>query len=132
MATLNTTIAVKYDFVVKQNQTFNPLLTFTEDDDDTPIDLTGATVKMSVREKICGCNHGCSPYDSSFNQVYKQDFTPTITGVDNNQLQFDDLIELARGQYVYDLLIVWPNGEQQYYLKGNFKVEKSYTDVDND
>lgn len=128
MPTLNTTIAVKYDFTVKQNQTFNPLITFV-DDDSNPIDLTGASIKMSVRTNSCGCNDECSPYNNNFNQVYKQDFLPGITGAFSNQLQFDDIIKLAAGRYVYDLLIVWPTGEQQYYLKGGFKVEKSYTDA---
>lgn len=127
--TLDTTIAVKFDFTVKQNQTFNPVLTFI-DDDDQPINLTGASIKMSVRQKFGVCSDGCSPYDTNFNQVYKQDFTPGIGGADNNELTFDDIIQLAKGVYVYDLLIVWPNGEQQYYLKGNFKVERSYADID--
>lgn len=129
MPTLDTSIAVKFDFIVKQNQTFNPLLTFT-DDVNEPIDFTGAQVKMSVREKYR--HGGCAPCginDSNFNQAYKQDFAPTVTGVDNNQLQFSGLINLAHGHYVYDLLVVWPNGEQQYYLRGNFKVQKSYTDA---
>lgn len=128
MPTLNTTMAVKFDFVVKQNQTFNPLLTFLHDD-DSPIDFSGATVKLSVRQKGCGCGGGCNPYDNSFNQVYKQDFTPEIIGINDNQLQFDDVIELARGLYTYDMIVVWPSGEQQYYLKGTFKVEKSYADA---
>ncbi len=128
MPTLNTTIAVKWDFVVKQNQTFNPLLTFVDVNDD-PIDFSGAIIKLSVREKNgCGCGGGCSAYDSNFNQVHKQDFIPQVVGVDNNQLQFEDVIELAKGSYVYDMLVVWPTGEKQYYLKGSFKVEKSYAD----
>jgi hypothetical protein len=129
MPELNTTLAVNFDFVVKQNQTFNPLLTFLHDD-DSPVDFTGTTIKLSVREKDgCGCNRGCSPHDTNFNQVYKQDFVPNITGSGDNELQFDDVIELAPGKYVYDMLVVWPDGEQQYYLKGKFKVEKSYTDA---
>jgi|SRR6186713_980219 len=132
MPTINTTIAVRFDFIVKQNQTFNPLLTFL-DDNNNPINFSGAIIKLSVREKgSCGCGGGCSSYNSNFNQVYKQDFEPEITGAGNNQLQFDDLIELARGQYVYDMIVVWPDGEQQYYLKGNFKVEKSYADANID
>lgn len=125
MPTLNTTIAVKFDFVVKQNQTFNPLLTFL-DDSDVPIDFTGTEIKLSVREKRCGCNSGCGAGDSNYNQVHKQDFTPTVTGASNNQLQFDSEVELAPGTYVYDMAVLWPNGEYQYYLKGSFKVEKSY------
>lgn len=128
MPTLNTTIAAKFDFVVKQNQTFNPLLTFL-DDNDAPIDFTGAEIKLSVREKGCGCRSGCDPGDASYNQAYKQDFTPLLTGASNNQLQFEDIIRLAKGNYVYDMLVVWPDGEQQYYLKGSFKVEKSYADI---
>lgn len=129
MLTLNTTRAVRLDFVVKQNQTFNPSLTFTNDD-DTPIDLSTALIKLSVRQKgACSRCEPCGISDSNFNQVYKQDFVPTVTGGFNNVLQFDSLIDLAKGMYVYDMLVVWPSGEQQYYLKGNFKVEKSYSDA---
>lgn len=128
MPTLDTTIAVKFDFVVKQNQTFNPLFTFL-DAAGLPIDLTGALIKLSVRRKACDCDDECSPYNISFNQTYKQDFVPQVTGISNNQLRFNDIIYLAKGQYVYDMLVVWPGGEQQYYLKGNFKVEKSYADI---
>lgn len=126
MPALNTTIAVKFDFIVKQNQTFNPLLTFL-DDDDAPIDLSGADIKLSVRSKNTDCMHDCNTHNSNFNQVYKQDFVPTI---DNNKLQFYDVINLAKGMYVYDMIVVWPSGEQQYYLTGTFKVEKSYADID--
>lgn len=126
--TLDATIAVKFDFTVKQNQTFNPVLTFI-DDADQPINLAGAAIKMSVRQKHGMCHDECSPYNSNFNQVYKQDFTPSVTGISNNQIVFDDIIQLAKGQYAYDLLIVWPSGEQQYYLKGSFKVERSYADI---
>jgi hypothetical protein len=127
---LDTTIAVKFDFTAKQNQTFNPLLTFVNDD-DTPINLSGTIIKMSVRLKHGLCNTGCDPFDSNFNQVYKQDFEPEVTGADNNKIQFNDIIYLAHGLYTYDLLIIWPSGERQYYLKGNFKVERSYTNGNN-
>lgn len=128
MPILNTTIAVKFDFVVKQNQTFNPLLTFL-DDNDAPIDFTGAEIKLSVREKGCGCRSGCDAGTGDYNQVHKQDFVPTITGASNNQLQFEDIIFLAKGNYMYDMIVLWPSSEQQYYLKGSFKVEKSYADI---
>lgn len=128
MASIDTTIAVKFDITVKQNQTFNPLITFIDDNND-PIDLTGTTIKLSVRLKNGLCQNECSVNNSSFNQVYKQDFYPQITGAFNNQIQFNDIILLAHGIYVYDMLVVWPNGEQQYYLRGPFKVQKSYADA---
>lgn len=126
---LDASIAKRFDFIVKQNQTFNPLLTFT-DNAGAPISLAGASAKMSVKAGSCHHSCGCDG-DTGFDLVYKQDFYATIVGVSNNQLQFDSIVELSAGTYKYDLLIEFSNGDQQYFLTGNFKVKRSYTENDN-
>lgn len=126
---LDASIAKRFDFIVKQNQTFNPLLTFT-DNDGAPISLAGASAKLSVRSTGCNTTCGCDG-ETPFNLVYKQDFYGTVTGASNNQLQFDDIILLSPDTYKYDLLIEFSSGERQYFLTGNFKVKKSYTQNDN-
>lgn len=126
---LDASIAKRFDITVKQNQTFNPLLTFT-DSDGAPISLAGATAKLSVRHGgVCHAHCGCSS-DLGFDIVYKQDFYGTVTGVSNNQLQFDDIVLLSPDTYKYDLLIVFNTGIRQYFLTGTFKVKKSYTQND--
>lgn len=123
---LDATIAKRLDITVKQNQTFNAVLTFV-DAASAPIDLTGATVKLSVRQAD-GCGGGCMEhaYDG-FNIVYKQDFEPTITGAGMNVLQFNEVVLLSEGLYKYDLLVQHASGQQFYYLTGSFRVKRSYT-----
>lgn len=127
--TIDASVAKRFDFIVKQNQTFNPLLTFT-DSTGAPVSLAGATAKLSVRMQA-GCNSSCGcDGETPFDLVYKQDFYATVIGVSNNQLQFDDLIKLSPDLYKYDLLIEFNTGEQKYFLTGTFKVKKSYTQND--
>lgn len=124
---LDATIAKRYDITVKQNQTFNPLLTFT-DSAGAPIDLTGSTAKLSVRQ-TGACNTCDRNFDSPFDLLYHQDFLPTITGADSNQLQFNEVVKLSPGLYKYDLLIEYTSGEKAYFLTGNFRVKRSYTSI---
>lgn len=125
---IDATIAKKLDITVKQNQTFNAVLTFI-DADNTPIDLSGAIVKLSVRQDaLCGCEFGCAG-DSPFEAVYKQDFEGSISGADNNIVTFDDIIKLSPGTYKYDMLIVFPDESKKYFLTGNWRVKRSYTNI---
>lgn len=126
MSTLNLTQATKYNFKVMQNQTFDALLTFVDEATGDPINLLGATILMSVR-----LQNGCLPCtinEQSTNLVYKQDFVPIITGANNNQLQFNTIVQLVHAIYKYDLLVIFPTGEQKYFLYGDFTVNRTYTE----
>ena len=129
MSQLDASVAKRLDITVKQNQTFDGVITFT-DNANAPIDLTGAQVKMSVRQGACGCGSSfeCAG-DSNFNQVFKQDFTPQIGGTGHNVLTFNEVVQLAEGNYKYDLLVEYLSGKQQYVLAGNFRVKRSYTSI---
>ena len=124
---LDATIAKRYDITVKQNQTFNPIMTLL-DDSGGPINLDGSSVKMSIRQSECGCNVGCDAFDQ-FSIVHSQDMTPQIGGASMNVLQFFDTIVLSPGSYKYDLLVEYPSGLKQYILTGIFRVKKSYTSI---
>lgn len=124
---LDARIAKRFDFIVFQNQSFDPVLTFL-DADGGAIVLAGGTAKLSVRQDAnCDCI-GCAG-DTSFDLVYKQDFTPVISGVNSNELAFDDVIKLSPGNYKYDLLIEFLGGYKSYFLYGTFKVKKAYTNI---
>jgi len=125
---LDATIAKRFDITVKQNQTFDPVLTFI-DEDNIGIDLLGATIKLSVRhqngcETTCGCNG-----DTPFEFIYKQDFYGTIGGSENNVVSFNDTILLSEGVYKYDMIIVFADNTQKYFLTGTFRVKKSYASL---
>lgn len=126
---LDATIAKRLDITVKQNQTFNTEITLLNND-NTPYGIAGATVKMSVRQQACGCGGGCMDYAcDGFDIVYKQDFTPNITGAGDNVLEFDEVVKLSPGTYKYDLLVSYGDGLKKYLLTGTFKVKKSYTSI---
>jgi len=123
---LDASVAKKFDIVVKQNQTFNPVLTFV-DGDNAAIDLTGSTIKLSVRQDVncaCGCNG-----DTPFDLVYKQDFYGTVSGSGHNIVSFNDIVKLSEGTYRYDLLVLFSDDTQKYFLTGSFRVKKSYTNI---
>jgi hypothetical protein len=122
---LDATIAKRLDISVKQNQTFDATITF-DDEDGNPIDLTGVVFKLSVRQDGCDASCACAG-DSNFNQVFKQDFIPTYPG--SGQLQFNDIVRLAVGNYKYDLLGEWPDQGRKYLLMGSFKVKKSFSQI---
>ena len=129
MTTLDASIAKRLDITVKQNQTFNAVITIT-DDASAAISFAGATIKLSVRQQNCGCGGGCADHAfDGFDIKYAQDFTPSIGGAGNNVLTFNEVVILTDGQYKYDLLVEYPSGLQQYILYGTFKVKKSYTKI---
>lgn len=126
MPTLNVTQTTRYNFKVMQNQTFDALLTFVDENTGDPINLAGSTIRMSVRLQS-GCLP-CTVNEQSTNIVYKQDFIPTITGVNSNQLQFNEIVQVVHAIYKYDILIIYPDGEQKYLLNGDFIVNRTYTE----
>jgi hypothetical protein len=126
---LDATVAHKLNITVKQNQTFNPKFTFT-DRNGNSINMTGAAAKLSVRQTECGTTCGCDG-ESDFDTVYSQDFTGQITGINHNQIAFNDIIKLSPGLYKYDLIVDFIDGVEQqfYFLTGAFRVKKSYANV---
>lgn len=123
---LDATVAKRFDITVKQAQSFDAVLTFL-DSDGGAISLAGATAKMSVRQQgSCNTQCGCTG-DTPFEAVFEQDFSPDVTGINSNQLAFDDVIRLSPGNYKYDLLIEFLSGYKLYFLYGTFKVRKSYS-----
>lgn len=121
---IDASVAKRFDIIVKQNQTLTMVFNF-QNDEGNPLDLTDSIFKMSVRDD--GCNNSCGCGDGNFNQVYKQDFTPTLSG--NSSIQFAEVIILSPGNYKYDLLAEMPDQGRVYLLQGTFKVKKSYSQI---
>lgn len=125
---IDASVAKRLDITVKQNQTFDPILTFTDENND-PINLSGSTIKLSVRSND-SCNSSCGCIgDTPFDAIYKQDFYGSISGLGNNIVSFNDIIRLSEGVYKYDLLILFNDETQKYFLTGSFRVKRSYTNI---
>lgn len=108
-------ITKHFDITVKENQAFNPLFIFT-DNDGNSLDLSGAAPKLLVTEIESGVCVSCD--DLTFESV------PTITGAHNNQLLFNDTISLPADIYKYNIYLEYPNNEIRTLLTGNFRVRK--------
>lgn len=122
---IDATVAKRFDITVKQNQTFDMVISFF-DEDGNPLNVTGGQFKMSVRQDDCNTECGCVG-DSPFEFNFKQDFIAQVVG--SGQISFGDIVKLDNGTYKYDLLAEFSNGTRKYLLSGNFKVKKSYTQI---
>lgn len=82
--------------------------------DTTPIDLSGSTILIQVRPTPTSTEVALtlSTTDSSIG----------IGGVDSNQITLNKIVDIAAGNYVYDMNVTFPSGEVKTYLWGNFIV----------
>lgn len=86
--------------------------TFALSVDGTPINLSTADVHIQVTQ-------GCST--SVLWEATVGDGI-TIGGVSNNQINVSKLVNLAEGNYEYDLKVTYTTGVVKTYLWGNFNV----------
>lgn len=80
---------------------------------DTPIDLSAATVLLQVRPTATS---------NTLTLAITNGNGITIGGDDNNQVTIYKLINIAAGEYVYDLQITYSSGQVKTYLHGEFIV----------
>jgi len=120
----------KYDICLDQGQTKSFRLDF-EDDNDDPIDLTGSSLKLQVKDNINSTEVLLSASDED------------LTG---SRIQIEDQVVDKGGAYLIiegedtlplksnltgaqDLLRVDSNGNPIYYFRGKFILEPSVTRV---
>ena len=104
----------KLDIQIWRNDTWQQVFTLLAD--TTPINLSSATVYIQVR-KGCAGTLALSLTNSS---------GVTIGGVSNNQITVNKLVDIAKGNYVWDMQVTFTSGVVKTYLEGDFIV---YDDV---
>jgi hypothetical protein len=104
----------KLDIQMWRNDTWQQVFTLLAD--TTPISLLGATVYIQVR-KGCGGTLALSLTNGS---------GVTIGGVNNNQITVNKLVDIAKGNYVWDMQVTFSDTTVKTYLEGDFIV---YDDV---
>jgi hypothetical protein len=104
----------KLDIQIWRNDTWQQVFTLLAD--TTPINLSGATVYIQVR-KGCGGTLALTLTNGS---------GVTIGGASNNQITVSKLVNIDKGNYVYDLQVTFSGGVVKTYLEGDFIV---YDDV---
>ena len=104
----------KLDIQMWRNDTWQQVFTLLAD--TAPISLLGATVYIQVR-KGCGGVLALSLTNGS---------GVTIGGVSNNQVTVKKLVDIAKGNYVWDMQVTFADTTVKTYLEGDFIV---YDDV---
>lgn len=92
----------RVDFKVKSGDTLKADFSFTNADDDTPVDLTGIAATIEIRKKL----------GSDVIKTLSIGSGLTITGDDDNVLSLSTAINFT-GKYKYELEVVWLGGRVQ-------------------
>lgn len=104
----------KLDIQMWRNDTWQQVFTLLAD--TTPISLVGATIYIQVR-KGCGGVLALSLTNGS---------GATIIGTFNNEISVSKLVNIDKGNYVWDMQVTFPDLTVKTYLEGDFIV---YDDV---
>ncbi len=108
-----------YNIQIWQNDTWSQVLTLTAN--LVPISLVGADVKIQIRKKPNSTNAELT--------LTETNGAITVGGVNNNQITINYKITIASGTYVYDMTVLFPNGNEKTYIWGNFIVYEDITKI---
>jgi hypothetical protein len=108
-----------YNIQIWRNDTWSQVLTLTAN--NVPISLVGADVKIQIRKKPNS--------ETAELTLTETNGAITVGGVNNNQITINYDITIAAGTYVYDMLVLFPNGNEKTYIWGNFIVYEDITKI---
>lgn len=105
-----------YNIQIWRNDTWSQVFQLTAN--EVPISLVGAEVEIQVRKKA---------NSSTAELTLTEGDGITVGGVDNNQIYLNKQVDIAAGTYVYDMVVLFPNGNEKTYIWGNFIVYEDIT-----
>lgn len=109
----------QYNISIWRNDTWSQVMLITAN--EVPVSLVGADVEIQVRKKPNS--------DTAEMTLTEQNGGITVGGVDNNQITINYPVDIAAGTYVYDMVVVFPNGNEKTYIWGNFIVYEDITKI---
>jgi hypothetical protein len=115
-------MAVKKNWEVDQNTTFSFQVQYTEDDEVTPIALTGASAKMQVRDTQGGSKLAftlTSPNGGIIIDEPNGTLNIKITPTQTNKLFYP--------KSSYDIMVIDSNGNKIKMLEGFMTLSRSVT-----
>lgn len=107
----------QYNISIWRNDTWSQVMVITAN--DVPVSLVGAEVEIQVRKKP-------NSTDAEMT-LTEQNGGITVGGVNNNQITINYPVDIAAGTYVYDMVVLFPNGNEKTYIWGNFIVYEDIT-----
>lgn len=87
---------------------------------DVPIDLTGSNIEIQLRK---------TPASTTAELTLTLGSGITISGVDNNEIIINTIVDINAGSYVYDMTVVFPSGIVKTYVWGTFIVYEDITKI---
>jgi hypothetical protein len=109
----------QYNISIWRNDTWSQVMVITAN--DVPVSLVGSEVEIQVRKKPNS--------DTAEMTLTEQNGGITVGGVNNNQITINYPVDIAAGTYVYDMVVVFPNGNEKTYIWGNFIVYEDITKI---
>ena len=109
----------QYNISIWRNDTWSQVMIITAN--EVPVSLVGSEVEIQVRKKP-------NSTDAEMT-LTEQNGGITVGGVNNNQITINYPVDIAAGTYVYDMVVVFPNGNEKTYIWGNFIVYEDITKI---
>ena len=109
----------QYNISIWRNDTWSQVMVITAN--EVPVSLVGSEVEIQVRKKP-------NSTDAEMT-LTEQNGGITVGGINNNQITINYPVDIAAGTYVYDMVVVFPNGNEKTYIWGNFIVYEDITKI---
>jgi hypothetical protein len=109
----------QYNVSIWRNDTWSQVLLITAN--TLPVSLVGADVRIQVRKQ---------PNSTTADMTLTEtNGGITVGGTNNNQITINYPVNIAAGPYVYDMVVVFPSGNEKTYIWGNFIVYEDITKI---
>ena len=106
-----------YNIQIWRNDTWSQVFLLTAN--ELPISLVGAEVEIQVRQRPNS--------ETALLTLTEANGAITVGGANNNQITINYGVDIAAGSYVYDMTVLFPNGNEKTYIWGNFIVYEDIT-----
>lgn len=107
----------QYNISIWRNDTWSQVMVITAN--DVPVSLVGSEVEIQVRKTANAATAAMTLTETNGGI--------TVGGVNNNQITINYPVDIAAGSYVYDMVVLFPNGNEKTYIWGNFIVYEDIT-----
>jgi hypothetical protein len=110
----------QYNISIWKSNTWSQIFLLTAN--TVPINLSTATVKIQIRKTITSTNAELTLTEAVGGGI-------TVGGINSNMITINKDIDLAAGNYVYDMAVEFSNTNIKTYIWGNFIVYQDITQL---
>jgi hypothetical protein len=121
MAEVIGTIGDELDLLIKQGSVFGPMIVDLVNPDNSPVDLTGCTIRANMRWK----DHTATPaiaFDISYIDRVNGQFSFGLTATVTEDLKAGKTVDSTDSRYLWDLELVDSTGRPIPYFYGVARV----------